>query len=100
MNKEHDATAHHDDLDHLEDLGNLEEEFSFGEDNSNYKLGYEMGFDAGYIEGFEEGQQTLALEKESVIYNAALQDVIQQIDSFEFEEKQSVMQVLQLLQRI
>lgn len=100
MNKEHDATAHHDDLDHLEDIKNIETDFTFGEDDENYNLGYQMGFDSGYIEGYDQGQQTLALEKESAIYNAALNDIIKQVDAFEFEEKHSVMQVLQLLQRI
>lgn len=94
MNKEHDSTAHHDDLDHIED------ELSFGEDDPNYNLGYQMGYDTGYIEGYEQGQLTLALEKESEIYNIALSDVIKHVNAFNFDEKDSVMQVLQLLQRI
>ena len=96
MNKEHDSTAHHDDLDDITDI----EEFGFGENDPNYSLGYQMGYDSGYIEGYEQGQQSLALEKESVIYNMALNDIIKQVDAFNFDEKHNVMQVLQLLQRI
>lgn len=94
MNKEHDSTAHHDDLD------DINEQFAFGEDDPNYNLGYQMGFDSGYIEGYEQGQQSLALERESDIYNQALTDVMNHVDTFEFAEKANVMQVLRLLQRI
>ena len=61
---------------------------------------YSMGFDAGYITGYDEGQKTLAMEQESAIYNSALSDIIKHIDRFEFAEKQSVLMVLQLLQRV
>ncbi len=97
MNKEHDATAHHDDVDEVE-FNEFEEEIDIDEDQ-NYSFGYQMGFDAGYIEGYEQGQTTLALESESTIYNKSLDDVLEQVSKFNFELKDTVIEVLQSLRR-
>ena len=101
MGKEPDATAYHDDVDSLDYLGNDDTLITEDhEEDPNYSLGYEMGFSAGYIKGYEDGQDLLSLEKESAIYNASLLDVLSQVDKFDFAEKDNLMLVLRLLQRI
>lgn len=82
----------------LED--NLDDIVDESVDDPNYDLGYQVGFDAGYIEGYEEGQATLSLEKESALYNTALADVIAQVNKFDFPDKDNMIMVLQLLQRV
>ena len=69
-------------------------------DDPNYELGYQVGFDVGFIEGYEQGQSTLSSESESLLYNKALDDVIAQVDRFTFSEKDNVIMVLRLLQRV
>jgi len=94
MHKETDSTAHHDDVDDFE-IENFETN-----DDPNYSFGYQMGFDAGYIEGYSEGQSCLAIEKESVIYNTCLDNILEQIKKFELDIKEDVITVLQSLRRV
>lgn len=84
----------------LDVMKEIAENFNIEESDPNYTLGYQMGYDTGYIDGYEEGQQTLALEKESAIYNEALDEIINHVNSFDFNQKNDLLQVLRLLQRI
>lgn len=72
----------------------------YGDEDPNYTYGYQMGFDAGYIEGYDDGQNTLALERESDIYNNALEHIIEHVRQFEFSEKENMLSVLSMLRRI
>lgn len=78
----------------------LDNDVSEGIDEENYHLGYQVGFDAGFIQGFDQGQSSLNVESESSLYNSALNDVIAQVDKFDFEEKNDILMVLQLLRRV
>jgi hypothetical protein len=98
MSREPDATAHHDDLEDFNDID--VHDFLTDEEDPIYTVGYNMGFDTGFIEGYQEGQLALALEKESSIYNLALEDIITQVDKFTFNQKDDLLLVLKLLRRI
>ena len=92
----------------MNELNLNEDDFDFSDSDDvaaditeeNYQLGYQVGFDAGFIEGFEEGQKHLMLESESTLYNKSLDDVIANVDKFEFAEKSDLMMILELLRRI
>ena len=102
MGREPDSIDHQDDLDFniTEEEFKLVDEHLDQEEDPNYILGFQVGFDTGYIEGYQEGQLLLAMEKESAIYNRALKDIITQISKFNFEEKENVIVVLNLLQQV
>jgi flagellar biosynthesis/type III secretory pathway protein FliH len=97
MNNEIKPSFTEHDLDAMQEIA---ENFNLEEEDPNYNLGYQMGYDTGYIDGFEEGQQTLVLEKEGAIYNEALNEIMNHVNSFDFDQKNDLLQVLRLLQRI
>lgn len=78
----------------------VDTDLSEGIDEENYHLGYQIGFDAGFIQGFDQGQSSLNVESESSLYNIALDDIITQVDKFDFVEKHDMLMVLQLLRRV
>jgi flagellar biosynthesis/type III secretory pathway protein FliH len=103
MNKEYEFSDELENVENIDDLNVLKElanEFELEQQDPNYNLGYEMGYNTGFIEGYEQGQSSLSLEKESAIYNEALTDVMNHVNSFDFVQKNDLMQVLRLLQRI
>lgn len=103
MNKEYefsDELENVENIDELSALKQLTEEFELEQQDPNYNIGYEMGFNTGYIEGYEQGQMSLSLERESAIYNEALTNIMNHVNSFDFDQKNDLLQVLRLLQRI
>ena len=89
-----------DDLNFADELGENIDDSVEELSDPNYNLGYQIGYDAGFIVGFEQGQKYLMLENESVVYNNALTEVIAQVEKFNFAEKNDVIMVLRLLQRV
>lgn len=78
----------------------LPEDESFGdEDISAYDVGYQVGYDTGFLEGFEQGQVSLSVEKENDIYNQALLDAIEQVNTFAFDRKNDLISILELLRK-
>ena len=60
---------------------------------------YKAGYDAGFVDGYQEAQTILNVEKQSIIYNEALNDVMDVIEKFDFDHKTDIVSILQTLQR-
>lgn len=69
------------------------------EGNQQDDLNYKLGYDAGFVEGFQQGQLLTNYDSDTVIYNEAIDNIVDLISSYDFQSKPEVLTLINNLRR-
>lgn len=95
-------------VDNLADLDNTEEMINAITDsvlkdeanpNNNVSDDYKIGYNTGFVDGYQEGVIISQTDEASTIYNEAIDDIINVIDSYEFDVKEELTTIINQLRR-